>query len=152
MKISSNFLYLFFIAIFILIDQIIKFLSLTFLKPVHSFQIIKNFFYLTYVENRGAAFGIFSGARYLFIIFTIFITIFLFKFLLFNSHTLFTKISLIFIISGAIGNLIDRIFRGFVVDMFDFIFFGYNFAVFNFADILVVFGTFLLSIKILQHK
>ena len=136
----------------ILLDQITKFICLQKLKPIGSLKIIENFFYLTYVENRGAAFGILQGARYIFIFLTISVLIICFyyyKKIPKNKFELLTKASLTLIISGAIGNLIDRIFRGFVIDMFHFIFWGNDFAVFNMADIFVVLGTFLLAVVIL---
>lgn len=136
----------------ILLDQITKFICLQKLKPIGSLKIIEKFFYLTYVENRGAAFGILQGARYIFIFLTISVLIICFyyyKKIPKNKFELLTKTSLTLIISGAIGNLIDRIFRGFVIDMFHFIFWANDFAVFNMADIFVVLGTFLLAVVIL---
>lgn len=139
----------------ILFDQISKFICFKYLKPIEpdaSIEVIKNFFYLSYVENKGAAFGIFQGARYIFIILTIAVLIFCFyyyKNISKSKFSLFSKIALVLIISGAIGNLIDRIFRGYVVDMFHFIFWGKDFAVFNLADIFVVCGTILLALVIL---
>lgn len=136
----------------ILLDQITKFICLQKLKPIGSLKIIENFFYLTYVENRGAAFGILQGARYIFIFLTISVLIICFyyyKKIPKNKFEFLTKTSLTLIISGAIGNLIDRIFRGFVIDMFHFIFWGNDFAVFNMADIFVVLGTVLLAVVIL---
>lgn len=144
--------YLLIILLLICFDQIIKIICFNYLKPIESLEIIKNFFYLTYVENKGAAFGILQGARYIFIILTIIVLIFCFYYfnkIPKNKFEIFNKISLILIISGAIGNLIDRIFRGYVVDMFHFIFWGNSFAVFNVADIFVVCGTILLSLIIL---
>lgn len=143
------------IFILILFDQIVKFICIEKLKPIGSFKIINNFFYLTYVENRGAAFGMLQGARYIFIILTILVLTFCFyyyKKIPKNKFETLTKISLTLVISGAIGNLIDRVFRGFVVDMFHFIFWGKEFAVFNVADIFVVMGTFLIATVILLKK
>lgn len=135
-----------FIVTFILVilDQIVKIICLKKLKPISSLQIIEDFFYLTYVENRGAAFGILQGATWIFSIIAIIALIFcfiLYKKIKKNKFAIFKKISLILIISGAIGNLIDRVFRGYVIDMFHFIFWGKDFAVFNIADVLVCIGT-----------
>ncbi len=139
---------LIFVSIFIIIDQIVKFICFEKLKPIGSLQVIKDFFYLTYVENRGAAFGMLSGARWIFIgiaLLAVAIAIFYYN----KMKNNIGKISLILISSGAIGNMIDRFFRAYVVDMFHFIFFGKDFAVFNIADIYVCVGTFLLAIYIL---
>nr|WP_317358202.1 signal peptidase II [uncultured Tyzzerella sp.] len=138
--------------IFIIFDQIIKFICFEKLKPIGSIKIIENFFYLTYVENRGAAFGMLEGARWIFIIIAFVATIFCIYYynkLPKNKLLKLGRLSLIFISAGAIGNMIDRIFRGYVVDMFHFIFWGKEFAVFNVADILVCLGTFLIAIVII---
>ena len=123
--------------IFIIFDQIIKFICFEKLKPIGSIKIIENFFYLTYVENRGAAFGMLEGARWIFIIIAFVATIFCIYYynkLPKNKLLKLGRLSLIFISAGAIGNMIDRIFRGYVVDMFHFIFWGKEFAVFNVAE------------------
>ncbi len=140
------------IFLLVLLDQLTKYICILKLKPISSFEIIKDFFYLTYVENSGVAFGLFSGARYVFIFITIIILIFCFKY---YKKTVKSKIDNVFnialdlIIAGAIGNLLDRIFRGYVVDMLHFVFFGNDFAVFNIADALVVSGTILIIIAVL---
>lgn len=136
----------------ILIDQIVKILCLKYLKPIDSFKIIEDFFHLSYVENKGAAFGIFQGARYIFIFLTVAVLIFCFNYykkIPKSKFEMVSKISFILIISGAIGNLIDRAFRGYVIDMFHFIFWGNSFAVFNIADIFVVLGTVLFALVII---
>lgn len=140
------------IFLLVLLDQLTKYICILKLKHISSFEIIKDFFYLTYVENSGVAFGLFSGARYVFIFITIIILIFCFKY---YKKTVKSKIDNVFnialdlIIAGAIGNLLDRIFRGYVVDMLHFVFFGNDFAVFNIADALVVSGTILIIIAVL---
>lgn len=136
----------------ILLDQIVKFICLEKLKPLSSIKIIENFFYLTYVENRGAAFGMLQGARWIFIVIALIASIvcgIYYTKLPKNKFLTLGKISLILIISGAIGNLIDRLFRSYVIDMFHFIFWGNDFAVFNIADVFVCVGTFLLAIIII---
>lgn len=129
-------------------DQLIKLFALSRLRPVGSVEVIKNFFYLTYVENTGAAFGFMSGARWIFIVVTIAVLIaggiYYYK-MPKTNYTIIMRISLVLICAGAIGNFIDRLFRGFVVDMLHFVFWGHDFAVFNFADVLVVCGTVLLA-------
>ncbi len=138
--------------ILIFIDQIVKFICLQKLKPIGSIKVIENFFYLTYVENKGAAFGMLQGARWIFIgiaFIAVIFCIYYYNKLPKNKFLNISKISLIFIIAGAIGNMIDRLFRGYVVDMFHFIFWGREFAVFNVADILVCVGTFFIAIAII---
>lgn len=141
-----------YIFILIVLDQIVKFVCLQKLKPINSVTIIPNFFNLTYVENRGAAFGMLEGGRWIFILIALIAVVFCslyYKKVPKNKFEFLCKTGLILIISGALGNVIDRFFRGFVVDMFHFIFFGKDFAVFNVADVLVCLGTFLIAIVII---
>lgn len=142
------------IIIGIIIDQLTKGLVITYLKNKHSIKIIDNFFSLTYVENTGGAWGMFSGKLWGFIVVTLIalsILVYLMKFFDLKEHTLFS-ISLILMVTGTLGNFIDRILKGYVVDFLDFYIFGYNFPVFNFADICLTIGTALLVIDILFGK
>lgn len=128
-------------------DQIIKYMAVIKLMPVKNIDVIENFFSLTYVENRGAAFGFLQGAKWLFIILTIIIcvlcAVYYVRLKRENKYKL-TRAAIVLICSGAIGNLIDRLFRGYVVDMFNFYIFGFDYPVFNFADICVCIGALLL--------
>ncbi len=110
--------------------------------------VIPDFFYLTYLENRGAAFSMLQNMRWVFVAITLVaVGVMIFFFL---KHTGFlARCSLTLLISGAVGNLIDRIRQGFVVDFLHFYPFGYNFPVFNLADICVDAGAFLLAIWLL---
>lgn len=130
-------MYYIIITILVVIDQIIKYFSLTSLKAVGSYPIIEGFFHLTYVENRGAAFGMLENRQWLFIIITSIVLLGIFLYLRKNIDKRL-KLILSVVAAGAIGNLIDRIYHGFVVDMFDFR--GIWQFVFNFADICVVLG------------
>jgi len=136
------------IVLVIAIDQVSKYLAFTYLKPVDSITILKGIFNLTYVENRGAAFGILQNQRWLFILLTIIICIAMAYYLIANrNESLLLRISLSMILAGAIGNLIDRVRHGYVVDMFHFTLI--DFPVFNIADSFVVIGTILLGYYIL---
>lgn len=110
-----------------------------------SIPIIKNFFHLTYITNDGMAFGInFPGGIYLFTIAPFLLTIFLIGYLWYERKGhLILRISLALIIAGAIGNFIDRIMFKEVIDMFDFIFWGYHWYIFNVADSAVTVGMIL---------
>lgn len=139
-----------FVAILIGIDQITKFIAIRNLKPIGSISIIDKIFSFTFVENRGAAFGIFQGKTLALSIITIVIIIGIVYFYIRLPKTRvykFIRFSLILIISGALGNLIDRIFRGYVVDFFHATFI--NFPVFNMADIYVVVGAFLMAVLVI---
>lgn len=146
----------FIIAIIIIIlDQITKFAAVKFLRDNSPYVVIKDFFQLYYVENTGAAFGIFKNCRILFIIVSIlviiFVILFMFKYLNTLNNTM--KIALALFIGGSIGNLIDRIRIGYVVDFISFkLPFGYDFPVFNVADTFIVISTILIMVMILFSK
>ena len=132
------------------IDQLSKILALKYLKNVESIPIIQNMFHLTYVENRGAAFGMFQNNQIIFVIVALVASIYGLYYLHKKKVNILGKVSILLIISGALGNLIDRVRLGFVVDYFDFrIIWEY---VFNIADIFVVLGTILLCIYILFYE
>lgn len=107
-------------------------------------SIIPNFFSLLKVRNYGVAFSFLENARWLIIAFSVFIIIF------FNSlskdipETTPKKIAFGIVYGGIFGNLLDRIFRGYVVDYLSFTIFNYDFPVFNLADICIVVGIFLI--------
>lgn len=133
------------------LDQVTKVIARIYLQPKGSIQIIKNFFHFTYVENRGGAWGIFGGNLALFIIITIIslgAMIFFFKDFDLKADSLYS-ISLCLLIAGTIGNFIDRVIFKYVTDFLDFYIFGYDFPVFNVADICIVLGVGLLVLKIL---
>ena len=131
-----------FIAVTILLDQLVKILIRVNMDTGASITLINHFFSITHVENTGAAWGGFSGYTIALIIVSIAILgyfIYLYKDINFKNKMVFS-ISLILVIGGTIGNLIDRIVFRSVTDMFDFIILGYDFPVFNVADIFLVFG------------
>lgn len=132
----------------VLIDQITKYLSVSRLKELRSIAIIDGVFSLTYVENRGAAFGILQNQRWFFIVLTFIISIAMVYFLATHRQApILLRVSIAFILGGALGNLIDRIRLGYVVDMLHFTLI--DFPVFNVADCFVVVGTILLAYYIL---
>lgn len=132
----------------IICDQVSKIAVLKYLKPVGTTVVLKDILSLTYVENRGAAFGILQNSRWVFICTTIIILAVLIIYKIkYKPQGKIINTSLCLLISGAIGNLIDRIFRGFVVDMLEVTFIEY--PVFNVADCFVVVGAILLGIYIM---
>ncbi|MFY9284741.1 MAG: signal peptidase II [Miniphocaeibacter sp.] len=141
------------IVLALIIDQFTKFKALN-LKN-NSIDLIGKKIQLVYVENRGAAFGFFQNKKFILLFATIIIILLLVITLIknYSKFSLLSIISLSLIIGGAIGNLIDRFFRGYVVDFISYTFFnGYEFPVFNFADIFVVSGCILLIIAIIFTK
>ncbi|MGE4214678.1 MAG: signal peptidase II [Anaerotignaceae bacterium] len=139
------------VVILTAIDQYSKYIALTQLKPVGNIKVIDGWFDFTFVENRGAAFGILEGQRWFFVILTIAVTIgviiYLRKMKEKDYAHNFLRFSLVLILAGAWGNAIDRLLRGYVVDYFEFTFI--NYPVFNVADIYVVAGTILLAVLLL---
>ena len=131
----------------ILIDQITKILIKSNLFESQSIVIIPNFLDFTYVPNGGAAFGMLQGERWIFLSVTaIIIVITLFLLLANKIKSNLTIFAATLIISGGIGNMIDRIFRGYVIDFINFkMIWAY---VFNVADSCVVIGSSLIIIKL----
>ena len=143
-------LYEIIILLLIGLDQLSKIWAINHLKPIDSIPVIENVFHLTYVENRGAAFGMLENNQIIFVIVAAIASICGLYYLHTKKVNLIGKIGIMLIISGAIGNAIDRLRLGFVVDYFDFrIIWEY---VFNIADIFVVLGTILLCIYILFYE
>ncbi|MCH5298319.1 MAG: signal peptidase II [Ruminococcus sp.] len=129
------------------IDQLIKYLVVENLKPISTVEVIPGLFSLTYVENRGAAFGMLSNARWIFILFTlIIIALIIFVLFKYRVNSKLFNIAVILIIGGGIGNLIDRIFYGFVVDYLSVSFFP---PVCNFADYCITIGAAIMVIYLL---
>ena len=138
------------IAILIGLDQIIKYWALNYLKELNSIPVINNIFSLTYVENRGAAFGMLQNNQSIFILVAAVASCFGLYYLHSKKVNNLGKIGILLVISGAIGNLIDRVRLGFVVDYLNFhIIWSY---VFNLADCFVVVGTILLCLYIITSK
>lgn len=139
------------VALLVGLDQLTKFLVLTSVKPVGAVPFIDGIIQFRYVENTGAAFSILSEKTWLLSIITgVMILIGLLYLFLGKSDSKLQYISIVLVISGGIGNLVDRVFRGFVVDFIEYLFMEY--AVFNFADILVTIGAVLLVISVLFVK
>lgn len=135
-------------AILIALDQITKLLTVSVLK-VHDITLIPKVLVLTYVENRGAAFGIFENQKlFFFFITAVMVVIFGYCYLhlLGQKSYRLLRVLCVTYTAGAIGNLIDRIFRGYVVDMIYFV--PINFPVFNVADCYITISTVVLLIAL----
>lgn len=138
----------------LLLDRLSKLWALSVLKQSNGTVIIKDFFKLEYLENRGAAFGILQNKLILLALVTlIVIGVMIYYIIKYKPKSKFLRISFALIISGALGNLYDRLFYKYVVD---FILFHYkdiyNFPTFNIADSLVVVGTLILAISIVKEE
>ncbi len=137
-------------VVLIAVDQITKYIALTSLKPVGSITFIDGFMDFTFVENRGAAFGILNGKTWLLLLLAAVICVVLvvaMKRMPDTRKYRWLKWTLMLILAGAVGNIIDRLIRGYVVDFFEFTFITW--PVFNMADIYVVVGTVVMALLVL---
>lgn len=133
------------------IDQYSKYLVRTKMEVFETYPIIEDFFHLTYVQNKGAAFGMFQGATVIFAVVTLIVIVGMIYFSLKHKNmSLVWKVTLTLIASGAVGNLIDRLWLGYVVDMFDFR--GIWSFIFNFADVCVVVGGCVMMLLVLRDE
>ncbi|MBR5537786.1 MAG: signal peptidase II [Clostridia bacterium] len=132
----------------IVFDQIVKYWASTELQAIGSIPLWEGVFHLTYCENTGAAFSMFTGQRWM----LLGVTVVLLAALLWAlckgwMQNAFGRLSLQLIIGGAIGNMIDRVLMGYVVDMFDFCLI--DFPIFNVADIFLCVGVGMMILYIL---
>ncbi len=132
-----------FIVLLIFLDQISKFYARSNLGGLthSSIAVVKNFFYLSLVKNKGTAFGLFKNQSLFFLAISFFAVVFI-SYLVFKRNSRFA-FPLCFILAGASGNLIDRLIFGFVIDFLDF----RIWPVFNLADFFICFGAGLLIFK-----
>ncbi|MBE7010732.1 MAG: signal peptidase II [Ruminococcaceae bacterium] len=136
------------VVLLAIIDQLSKWAVLRFVKPTDTIPLIQSVFHLTYCENRGAAFGILQGRFGFLSIITVAVivvaTIYMIKK---RPQGFVMNASITLLIGGALGNLIDRVCRGYVIDFLDFRLI--HFPIFNLADCFVVCGAILLIIYVL---
>ena len=134
----------------IALDQWTKHWARAHLQPVGTRPVWEGFFALTYVENRGAAFGLMQGGRWFFVVLTVVVLagmVYYYIRLPQTGKNWLVRVPMIFVFAGAAGNLIDRAWLGYVTDMFQFTFI--NFPVFNVADVCLVIGTAALAAVLL---
>ena len=142
-----------FISIFIICDQLLKILITNTLVPYQYINMIKNFITITHVHNTGAAFSILSDNVWLLIGISLIALVLIYYYILKKiSVTKFNILIYSLLIGGIIGNLIDRIIHGYVIDYISVNIFGYHFPVFNLADIGIVISVFLLFIKTIKEE
>ncbi len=147
----SKKIYIISLIIFIL-DQITKSLISTYLKLNESIEIIKDFFYIRYINNKGASWGILENNRILLIGLSIIAIIMIIRYSYSFKKTKLNTYGFGLLLGGILGNLSDRLIFGYVKDFLDFIIFRYDFPVFNIADISIVIGVVLLIISILKGE
>lgn len=136
--------------LFVVIDQVVKILVISKLALQQSITIINNFFNITYVRNTGAAWSILSGNVLLLIMISVLALVTIYYYLIKDKDL--NKIDIVsysMLIGGIIGNLIDRIVHGYVIDYLDFKIFNYNFPIFNIADTLIVISIIIIGISLI---
>ena len=123
-----------------LVDLLTKLLVTNNMKLYRSINVIDNFFYITYTKNRGAAFGILEGRKWIILIISFILLFYLLHELFRKKNPFSLDLGLSMIIGGLISNLSDRIFLGYVRDFLDFRLLGHHFAIFNLGDTAIVIG------------
>lgn len=138
------------LAVVLIGDQLSKIIVSSSMRLSSSHTIIDNFFYFTYAHNEGAAWGMLEGKISLFLLVAIVAVIgMIYYFTKTTKEEVLTRFGLVLALAGAIGNLIDRVCFGYVRDFIDFIIFGYNFPIFNIADMALVIGIGLIILETL---
>jgi len=130
----------------VIIDQVIKYMVNINMLLGQSYPLIEDFLYITYVKNTGIAFGLFKNNNlFMIIVISVIILILLYFYNKEKNKVFSLNISITMLISGAVGNLIDRIYYGFIVDYIDFTFW----PAFNLADSLIVIGSITLAVYLI---
>jgi len=132
----------------IFLDQLSKYLAIKLLQLNTPVSLIKNFLYLTLVHNRGAAFGLFKNQLLIFVLISIFAIVLILFYLKAKKNSLLSRLALSMILGGAIGNLIDRLRFGYVIDFLDF----RVWPVFNLADSAITIAALFLTWELLLKK
>lgn len=141
-------IWLIIVVLIVALDQATKYIIEKNIEFGSSIPVIDNFFYISHWRNTGAAWGIFQNGRFFLIPLTIVISAVM-AYYLYKTDNNLLKLSISLILGGSIGNLIDRIWRTWVVDFLEFHFGSYRFPIFNVADTFVVIGTALLAYYLL---
>ncbi len=146
-------IYFFIVAVLVFIDQFSKSLIVSTIDLNQSITVIKGFFNITYVRNFGAGFSIMQNATTTFYIITpICLILFIYLLIKTKEKDYLSKTALLLMIGGTIGNFLDRIINIYVVDFLDFIIFGWDFPVFNFADICLTIGVSIYIVSLLKES
>ena len=134
--------------LFILLDVISKLLISNYLEVYESINIIGDFLKFTYVHNTGAAWSLFNDKSFMVLIISVIIILIIGYYIYKNKpNNRIEKFGYALILGGAIGNFIDRVIYGYVIDFIDVKIFNYDYPIFNLADMFIVIGVILLIIK-----
>ena len=130
----------------LVLDILTKQLVINTMIEHQSITIIENFISITFAKNTGVAFSFLEGKVPLIIIMTSIVIIFILKYIKTTKPNKIESICYGLVLGGAIGNLLDRLIYGYVIDYLDFNLFGYSFPIFNLADTFIVIGIIILLI------
>jgi len=150
--------YFLFIIIWVIADQATKFLVARLVPLYGSRTVIPGFFNLSHIHNKGAIFGFFSqeGGAFIRLVLTaasfLALGLVIYYFIKTPASERFMKFALTLILAGALGNLIDRLFQGFVIDFLDFHIGSHHWPFFNLADSSITVGACLLVLVLLRRK
>ena len=144
MKKSNVILVIILVSVLLGLDLSLKYLVSSYLNTVN---IIDNFFSLTYVLNDGAAFSLFASKTYLLILIALICLFFIIYELKNNLDDRVISIGYSLVLAGLLGNFIDRLIDGYIIDYLSFKILGYSYPIFNLADILIVVGIVIVIIK-----
>lgn len=140
------------LAAVLLLDQISKWIVQSSMKINESIDVIPGFFRITYVQNTGAAWSMLEGRMIFFYIISVVFLIGMFYFYRHNTNEdVFTQLGVVLMIAGTLGNFADRLVLRYVRDFLDFLLLGYDFPVFNIADVSLCIGVGLLAISIIRE-
>ncbi|MDD6457208.1 signal peptidase II [Stecheria sp. CLA-KB-P133] len=141
------------VVIVLVLDQLTKFMvQNSAVLQTQSIPVIPKFFYLTYVQNTGAAWSVFADKTQLLALVSAVAVGVMLWYVITRKPKKWILFALALMIGGAAGNMIDRIWLGYVRDFFDFYPFGYNFPVFNVADIALTIGVIMLILASLKEE
>jgi len=136
-------------AVVIVLDLLSKFFIDHTMQMGQSISVIDKFFYITYIHNAGAAWGMLAGQQALFIgVSAVAAVVMILYFRDTEDDQVLSRTGIALVYGGIIGNLVDRLLFGYVRDFLDFFIFGYDYPVFNIADVGVVLGIFCIIIDI----
>ena len=141
---KNSLLVIILVSVLLGLDLLIKYLVSSYLTSVN---IIDNFFSLTYVLNDGAAFSLIASRTYILILIALICLLFIVYELKNNLDDRVLSVGYSLVLAGLLGNFIDRLIDGYVVDYLSFRIFSFNYPVFNLADILIVLGIIIVIIK-----
>lgn len=147
---AKSMLWFIIVIVMLAADRFTKYYISTNMEVGEKASVINNFFYITHHTNKGAAWGIFHNADMTLLlgIMSVVVSIIMI-FIFFKFDMWLVHLSLAMIISGALGNAYGRILHGEVTDFLDFYIFGYDFPIFNVADMMVTVGTIILGVYII---